>query len=79
MKTANWTELLVSDDQGATGETLGSMVASAPANLDTAVLDGTGRITAWPDFFISADGEEADWDTPRVSVNWNGLREMLGR
>lgn len=75
----NWTELLVTDNEGATGETLGSMVENAPANLDSAVLDSRGRISEWPDFLLSAEGEDADWDTPRAEVNWDGLREKLGR
>ncbi len=75
----NWTELFVTDTDGPTGETLGSMVEAAPANLDSAVLDSDGRISEWPDFFLFAEGEEADWDTPRTAVNWDGLREKLGR
>lgn len=78
-ETINWTELLVSDTEGATGETLGSMAEAAPSNLDSAVLDSAGRINEWPDFLLSAEGEEADWDTPRVAVNWDGLAAKLGR
>lgn len=74
-----WDELLVTDDQGAAGETLGSMIRSAPGNLDSAIIDHTGKITEWPNFFISAEGEEASSDSPCAPVDWSGLREKLGR
>lgn len=75
----DWTDLMVTDAEGASGGTLGNLVMSAPANLDSAVLNAEGRIIAWPDFFISAEGEEADWNTPHAAVNWTGLRKQLNR
>lgn len=75
----DWTDLMVTDAEGASGGTLGNLVMSAPANLDSAVLNAEGRIIAWPDFFISAENEEADWDTPHAAVNWTGLRKQLNR
>ena len=75
----NWADLMVTDAEGASGGTLGNLVMSAPANLDSAVLNAEGRIIAWPGFFISAEGEEADWDTPHAAVNWTGLRKQLNR
>ena len=75
-KTTNWTDLLVTDSDGEQWGTLGSIVESAPANLDNAEIDG-GRIAAWDGFLLSAEGEEPDWDTPRTTVNWDGFREKF--
>ena len=71
-----WSELIVTDSDGNTGDTLGSMVELCSANLDTAVLNN-GRIVEWPGFILSAPGEEPDWDTPRGPVDWDGFMEAL--
>ncbi len=68
----HWTELLVTDSDGITCGTLADMVRDAPANFDTATIED-GRIVSWPDWFISAPGEEPNWDTPRVDVDWGGF------
>ena len=78
-ETIRWQDLIVTDADGQEWDSLGGLVARAPANLDNAVTDETGRITEWDGFFLCAPGEDADWDTPRVPVDWDGLREKLGR
>jgi len=81
VKTVNWRNLIVTDSEGDTWGTLGQLVHLAPANLDsarTATLgNGTLCIHEWPNFFISAEGEEPDWDTPKDDVDWSGFRESL--
>jgi len=72
----SWRELLVTDNQGVTFGTLGGVVDDAPANLDDAIIVD-GRITEWPDFFISATGEEPDHSTPQVAVDWTGFEKSL--
>ena len=74
--TTNWADLLVTDSDGKPWGTLGSIVESAPANLDNAEIDGR-RIAAWDGFLLSAEGEEPDWDTPKIIVNWDGFWEKL--
>jgi hypothetical protein len=68
----SYTELIVTDAEGCCAGTLGDIVENAPANLDTATVRN-GKITEWPQFFLSAEGEEAGWDTPRVAVDWTGF------
>ena len=78
-ETTNWRELLVFDGEGATGDTLGYLVDNAPSNLDEMTLGGDGSVSVWEGYTIAADGEVADWDTPRGAVNWSGFREALNR
>lgn len=73
-----WMDLIVSNEDGATGDTLGEIVNICPANLDNATIED-GKIVAWPGFMLSAPGEEPDWDTPRGAVDWDGIGEALGR
>ena len=73
-----WNELIVTDSDGATGDTLGEIVNICPANLDNATIEN-GKITVWPGFMLSAPGEEPDWDTPVGDVDWDGFTEKLGR
>lgn len=72
-----WRELLVTDDDGHTCGTLCDMVELAPANLDTATLADNGAIIEWPQWFISAPGEDPDSDTPHRQVDWNGFSDAL--
>jgi hypothetical protein len=72
----NWRELIVSDNEGKTGDTLGFFVDNAPANLDNAVIEN-GRIVEWTGFFLSAPDETPDWDTPKVDVDWSGFEDTL--
>lgn len=72
MKT-NWTELVVTDADGNTG-TLGEMVESQDAGLNTAVVDTErGGIREWDGYYLSAPGEEPDSNTPRGDVDWSGF------
>lgn len=81
----NWRELIVCDETGAPiGDTLGELVAIAPANLDNAELDNNGALAAWPGFFLAEEDvdptDENGFETLDSSrVNWDGLREALGR
>ena len=73
----DWRQLVIT---GADGERwaddLGALVDDAPANLDTATIEG-GRIVSWPGFFLSAPSEAPDWDTPRCNVDWSGFAEAI--
>lgn len=71
-----WRELIVSTSEGSSGETLTSMIRSCPANLDSAVISN-GKIESWYQYFISAPGEDPDWDTPRAPVDWDGFEDAL--
>lgn len=75
----HWQNLLVYDYDGFTGLTLEEMVKSCPANLDSAVLDEKEKIVQWELFLLAAEHESPDWDTPKNSVNWNGLSKALNR
>ena len=73
--SVQWKDLIVTGEDGYTYDTLGDLLNRAPANLDGATFDEkTGGITAWPDFFLSAEGEDPGWDTPRCPVDWDGFR-----
>ena len=79
MTTVNWRDLRVTDNQGVTAaESLGHFVDHAPANLDNAIIED-GKITEWPDFSLSAEGEDPEWDTPLVDVDWSGFAEALAK
>jgi len=72
----NWRELRVSgqDDIGSLGE----LVDSSYAGLSG--IDGVtaaGAISGWHQHFISAPGENPDWDTPHDMVNWAGFSASL--
>lgn len=77
-ETVSWKNLMVTDAEGDDWGTLGDMVRSAPANLDGAQIGEDGGIDSWPGFFLSAEGETADWDTPRAEVDWTGFAEIIG-
>jgi hypothetical protein len=75
----SWRELRIFDREGAEmTQTLGGVVEHAPEALATATLE-QGRIATWPDYFLAAPGEEVDWDTPRLPVNWEGFDDALAR
>lgn len=73
-----WQDLLVDDADGPTGETLGTMIDGAAANLDNVVWDEDGSISEWQGYYIHAEGEEASDRSPAGTVDWAGLREALG-
>lgn len=71
-----WQNLIVTDYDGDRVGTLGEVMNSCPANLDSARVED-GKITSWPQYFLSADGEEANWATPYVPVDWKGFANAL--
>lgn len=75
-ETISWRDLIVTGSEGDVAGTLGWFVGNAPANLDDAKVEG-GKVVEWPGFFLSAEGEEADWDTPKADVNWEGFDAAL--
>lgn len=72
MEKLHWTALLVTDSEGDSRGTLGELVKSNPEQLGTADILA-GQIIEWPQFFLSAPGEEPDWDTPHAAVDWTGF------
>jgi hypothetical protein len=72
----NWKNLLVTDSDGDSWGELGAVVSSAPANLDGVVVEN-GAISEWNGFYLSAEDETPDWDTPRGAVDWTGFTEAL--
>lgn len=68
-----WSQLVVTDTEGEQG-TLGDLVTNSPELLRHAIISG-GRIVEWQDHFLSAPGEDPDWDTPRCEVEWAGFEE----
>lgn len=76
MKRIHWSELVVTDSEGNCNTTLGFIVRSQAGNLGGATIED-GRITEWPDFYLSAPGEEPEWDTPRCDVDWTGFTGAL--
>jgi hypothetical protein len=82
MKT-NWTELRVylnAGDEAVTAdsysESLGHIVEHSPTYLDTATITG-GEIAEWPQVFIAEPGEDPDYDTPHMNVDWIGFQDAL--
>jgi hypothetical protein len=72
-----WRELIVTDSDGATwADNLGKLVETAPANLDSATIEND-KIVAWDGLLLSAPGEEPNYDTPSVPVDWTGLEDAL--
>ena len=70
-----WRDLIVTDDEGDT-DNLGIMVDIGEFSLSNITL-ANGRIQTWDNRYISAPGEEPEWDTPRVPVNWDGFADSL--
>ena len=74
-----WQDLIVTDAEGNTGETLSSLLNAAPANMDDLVLADDGSVKEWPGFFLNAPDEDPQWDTPQGEVDWTGFSEALRR
>ena len=74
--TVSWRDLIVTDAEGDTAGTLGWFVDHAPANLDNAVIEG-GVLKIWDGYFISAEGEDPNFDTPKVPVDWSGFQTAI--
>lgn len=75
-----WQDLLVYDSYNAqySNTRLGNYIAEAEeCELRRITLDNDGRLVSWSDFFVAADGEEPDWDTPIESVDWSGFAEAI--
>lgn len=75
----NWRQLTATYTGGESCN-LGDLLEAAGCGRDTIggiVLDDTGKIIEWQEVFVSADGEEPDWDTPRCPVDWTGLVEAV--
>ncbi len=71
-----WQDLVVWNE----GEIVGSLAGFCDENDDALagiVLSAAGQISEWPYFFVAADGEDPDWDTPRGAVDWAGFAEAL--
>jgi hypothetical protein len=68
----NWRDIVVTNDDGREIGTLEHIKNDMPHLLETATIQA-GLIESWPGFFISAPGENPDWDTPKCPVNWNGF------
>ncbi len=82
--TLNWKDLMVTDAEGDSAGTLGDLVANAPANLDNARLNDEGAVVEWEGYLLSEDGTDATdangFQTLNNDfVNWDGLKEALGR
>jgi hypothetical protein len=73
----SWRELIVTDgrDNGQVG-TLGNIVDNELMHIEDAEIRD-GKILQWHGYFISAPGEDPDWDTPFVEVDWTGFEEAL--
>ena len=71
-----WENLNVRDGDGCPIGSLLDVVTQSPDILLMATVRG-GKIIQWPDYYISADDEIPDWDTPRGDINWTGFTEAL--
>ena len=80
LEQINWSDLLVTDAEGVTGETLGVMLNDFDDDaVMSIVLNDDGSIKEWPYYLISAPGEKPADDTPLVPVDWLYFREELQR
>jgi hypothetical protein len=75
-----WRELIVTTD----GHSIGTLADVVSDQNNCAIECATvhagakiPRISSWPDHFISAPGENPDWDTPAEPVDWTGFFEAL--
>lgn len=72
----NWKDLIVTDAEGGTVGTLGEEVEAAGNSLRNIWFED-GKLVEWPQFFVSAPGEEPGPDSPREAVDWTGFSEAL--
>lgn len=56
--------------------TLADVLATSPDLMSSLVISG-GRIAEWPQVLVAAPGEDPDWDTPRVDVEWSGFVDAV--
>ena len=72
-----WQDLIVWNDGQEVG-TLAEMIASRDRGLTQIDAIGEdGSIAGWQQYFITTEGEEPDWDTPRGEVDWTGFAVAL--
>lgn len=76
METLNWKNLIVSTGDAEQGTELGSLVENDDTSL-LAVTVENGRISTYPQNYLSAPGEEASWNTPGVQIDWTGFTDAL--
>lgn len=74
MSATKWQDLVVSNEGGVWG-TLGELVNTDPERVGNAKVEN-GRIVEWSGFFLSAPGEEPDWNTPKGEVDWAGFEPV---
>lgn len=78
MEMINWRTLGVIGNDGESLGTLGEVLGNASTAAITEIeLNDDGSIDTWGDHMIAAPGEEPDWDTPRVPVDWSGFAAAL--
>lgn len=70
-KMVRWNELIVTNEDGHAA-TLGELVEAQDAGLALATIRD-GQIAEWPGYYLSAPGEEPDWNTPHGAVDWTGF------
>ena len=75
----NWQDLIVTDADQQMNFRLGDYLADPANPRDDIELNSDGSMGAWAQFFVSAPGENADCDTPRGDVDWEGFAAALGR
>lgn len=70
-----WRELIVTNTEGEQ-TALGDALEKTPQLLDSASIEN-GELQLWGQHYLSAPGEEPEWDTPRVPVDWTGFEQAL--
>ena len=67
-----WRDLNVYDDEARLVGSLGAIVDRNLGMLEGATL-AHGQIESWPGYYLAAEGEDPDHDTPRRAVDWTGF------
>ena len=75
-QTINWRELIVSTGDAVEGTELGIVTDTDDSSLLSAQVEN-GRIVSWPQLYISAPGEDPDWNTPNVPIDWTGFDQAV--
>ena len=75
-QTIHWRKLIVSTGNAAEGTELGIVTDTDDSSLLYVQVEN-GRIVSWPHLFISAPGEDPDWNTPSVPVDWTGFGQAV--
>jgi hypothetical protein len=80
----SYRELLLIDAQGNGETTIGDAIDRAIASHEIGEFDGQlltvasdGSVESWDGYFVAAPGENPDWDTPRLMVDWSGFAEAV--